>query len=64
MKNFSQHDHITPKHDDILEDLKTNKWNPMTFAIYNGNLDLIKYLIQISLSNTKKLIKVPGLFNT
>lgn len=36
----------------------------MTFALYNGNMELLKYLLQTSISNTKKLLKIPGLFNT
>ena len=40
------------------------KWHPMTHAIYNSNLDLIKYLFAESKANRKKAIKVPGLFST
>ncbi|CDW84307.1 UNKNOWN [Stylonychia lemnae] len=36
------------------------KWNPMTFAIYQGNLELIKYLAKHSICNMKKLLKIPG----
>ena len=49
------------------EELKTQmqaKWHLMTHAIYNGNLDLIKYLFSESKINSKKAIKVPGLFST
>lgn len=47
-----------------MEKFHTNKWNPLTFALFNGNLDLIKYILSISLTNTKKLLKIPGMFNT
>ena len=40
------------------------KWHPMTHAIYNGNLNLIKYLFDNCKVNSKKIIKVPGLFST
>jgi hypothetical protein len=40
------------------------KWHPVTFAILNGNTEVIKYLINTSLCNTKKLLKVPGLYDT
>ncbi len=43
---------------------ETDKWCPVTFALYNGNLEMIKYLLSLSISNTKKLLKVPGMFNT
>lgn len=36
----------------------------MTHAIYNGNLQLIKYLFDNAKVNSKKIIKVPGLFST
>lgn len=36
----------------------------MTFALYNGNLDLLRYLLSTSICNTKKLLKIPGFFNT
>ena len=42
------------------EELKTQmqaKWHPMTHAIYNGNLDLVKYLFSESKINSKKAIK-------
>lgn len=42
----------------------TEKWNPLTFALYNGNMPIIKYIIENCLGNTKKLLKIPGLFNT
>ena len=53
-----------PKYEDQAEDYDTKKWNPLTFSIYNANLELIQYFIQFAISNTKKLIKVPGLFDT
>lgn len=34
----------------------------MTFAIYNGNLDLIKFLIKQQTGNTQRLLKIPGIF--
>jgi hypothetical protein len=40
------------------------KWNPVTFALYNGNFELLKYLINTSVCNTKKLLKIPGFYNT
>jgi len=40
----------------------TEKWNPLTFAIYAGNLDLIKYIIKKAVGNTKRLVKIPGIF--
>ena len=49
------------------EELKNQmqaKWHPLTHAIYNGNLDLIKYLFSECKVNGKKAIKVPGLFST
>jgi hypothetical protein len=42
----------------------TEKWNPLTYALYNGNMLIIKYIIENCLGNTKKLLKIPGLFNT
>ena len=47
-----------------MEKFKTNKWNPLTFAVFNGNLELIKHILSISMTNTKKLLKIPGMFNT
>jgi hypothetical protein len=40
------------------------KWNPVTFALYNCNFELLKYLINTSVCNTKKLLKIPGFYNT
>jgi hypothetical protein len=40
----------------------TEKWNPLIFAIYAGNLELVKFIIQKQLGNTKRLLKIPGLF--
>ena len=40
----------------------TEKWNPLTFAIYSGNLELVKFIVSKSLGNTKRLLKIPGLF--
>jgi hypothetical protein len=42
----------------------TDKWNPLTFAIYSGNLDLIKFIITKSIGETKRIIKIPGIFKT
>lgn len=42
----------------------TEKWHPLTFAVAMGNMDLAPFLIENSLGNTKKLLKVPGLFNS
>ena len=40
------------------------KWNPMTHAIYNGNLEVIKHLFNTCLVNSKKVIRVPSLYNS
>lgn len=40
----------------------TEKWSPVTFAIYNGNLDLIKFLLKQQTGNTARLLKIPGIF--
>jgi hypothetical protein len=42
----------------------TEKWNPLTFAVYNGNLDLVTYILSKSHGNTKRLMKIPGIFKT
>lgn len=42
----------------------TEKWHPVTYAVANGNLDLAQYLINTCLCNTRKVLKVPGLFAT
>ena len=42
----------------------TEKWNPLTFAVYNGNLDLVKYILSKSLGNTRRILKIPGIFKT
>ena len=44
------------QHDDSMafggdEEQSTEKWNPLTFAVYAGNLPLIKYIIKNSLGN-------------
>lgn len=36
----------------------------MTHAIFNGNLDMVKYLFDNCQVNRKKIIRVPGLFTT
>ena len=41
-----------------------DKWHPVTFAILNGNAEVSKFLINTSLCNTKKLLKVPSLYKT
>lgn len=41
-----------------------SKWHPVTFAIVNGNVEVAKFLINTSLCNTKKLLKVPCLYGT
>ena len=49
------------------EELKTQmqaKWHPLTHAIYNGNLGLVRYLFAECKVNSKKAVKVPGLFST
>jgi len=42
----------------------TDKWNPLTYAIYSGNLDLIKFIIEKCGANTKRLLKIPGIFKS
>ena len=67
LRNISQFDSVTPKAntDDFNDPVSlTEKWNPITFALYSGNFELVKYLLKLSLSNAKKLLKVPGLYNT
>jgi hypothetical protein len=36
----------------------------MTHSIYNGNLEMVKYLFGAAMVNSKKIMKVPGLFST
>jgi len=38
------------------------KWSPLTHALFNSNLDLVKHLISKSGGKLKKQIRVPGLF--
>jgi hypothetical protein len=40
------------------------KWNPLTFAIFSGNLDLIKFIVRKSVGNIKRLLKIPGLLKS
>jgi hypothetical protein len=40
------------------------KWNPMTHAIYNGNLEMVRFFFKNAVVNSKKIMKVPGLFST
>jgi hypothetical protein len=40
------------------------KWNPMTHSIYNGNLGMVQYLFANGQVNSKKIMKIPGLFST
>ncbi len=53
---------ITIKRHDSTQDedfeIKTEKWNPMTFAVYTANLELIKLLIEQTICPIKKLLKV------
>lgn len=42
----------------------TEKWHPLTFAVAMGNMNLVPFLLENALGNTKKLLKVPGLFNS
>lgn len=44
--------------------VSTEKWTPLTFAIYNANLPLIQYLMENFIGNTKKQLKIPGVFDT
>ena len=36
----------------------------MTHAIFNGNLDMIKFLFENCHANSKKIVRVPGLYST
>ena len=36
----------------------------MTHAIYNGNLEMVRYFFKNAVVNSKKIMKVPGLFST
>jgi len=36
----------------------------MTHSIYNGNLEMVQYLFDNAQVNSKKIMKVPGLFST
>ena len=42
----------------------TEKWNPLTFAIYSGNLPLIKFIISRCSGHLRKMLKIPGIFKT
>ena len=42
----------------------TEKWNPLTFAVYSGNIELIKHLLSKPIGNHKRLLKLPGIFKT
>lgn len=47
LPNELQYDaHYNNDAGDAAMSQSTEKWNPVTFAIYNGNLDLIKFLIK------------------
>ena len=42
------------------------KWNPLTFAIYNGNLRLVEHILNYKgskgvLGNSSKLLRLPGI---
>mmetsp|Transcript_41325 Transcript_41325/g.62957 ORF Transcript_41325/g.62957 Transcript_41325/m.62957 type:complete len:148 (+) Transcript_41325:835-1278(+) len=50
--------------DGNMQSQSTEKWNPLTYAMYNGNLPLIECLLSRSESNTQRLLKIPGLFKT
>jgi len=49
--------------EEFLDRMKL-KWNPMTHAIFQGNLDMIKFLFDNCRVNSKKIVKVPGLYST
>jgi len=53
----------TCHNEELLERIKV-KWNPMTHAIFNGNLDMIKFLFESCRANSKKIVRVPGLYST
>ena len=42
----------------------TEKWNPLTFAVYSGNLELIKCIISKTQGNSKRMLKIPGIFKS
>jgi ankyrin repeat protein len=42
----------------------TDKWNPLTFAVYSGNLELIKCIISKTQGNCKRMLKIPGIFKS
>jgi hypothetical protein len=50
---------------EAVEDHDTTNWNPATFAIHKGNLDVIKEIIgPKTLCYNKKLIRVPSMLDT
>ena len=53
----------TSQSEELLDKLK-QKWNPMTHAIFNGNLPMIKHLFENCHANSKKIVRVPGLYST
>ncbi len=56
---------MTPNGEADLDGLiVTEKWNPLTFAIYQGDLRTCQYIISKSLCPLKKLMKVPGFLST
>mmetsp|Transcript_3440 Transcript_3440/g.5843 ORF Transcript_3440/g.5843 Transcript_3440/m.5843 type:complete len:184 (-) Transcript_3440:756-1307(-) len=42
----------------------TAKWNPLSFAVYNGNLDLIEHIFSKTSGNAQRFLKIPGNFKT
>jgi len=36
----------------------------MTHSVYHGNLEMVQFLFTNGLVNSKKIMKVPGLFST
>jgi hypothetical protein len=46
----------------MSQEQSTEKWNPLLFAVYAGNLDLVQFIIKKSTGNTKRMLKIPGIF--
>jgi hypothetical protein len=44
-----------------ITELKTLKWNPMTYALQKQNIPLLKYLTKHTSCPLKKLFKIPNL---
>ena len=66
VKNFSQVQNCYGEEDSSpAASEHTEKWNPVTFALYNGNWALLQYLVaNVQCANTSKLLRFPGMFKT